>query len=165
MQRNGSAIRLTHADIDTFQRAKSAIGVGISKLLAAAGLSGADLGRVCVCGVFGQHLNIGSAQLIGLLPTIAHDRIELCGNTALAGCERLLVGSAGFSPSLVVRASARSSHPLDELRNRAEVLNLSQADDFESLFLENLYLQPLREDRASSSQLASEPDKLLEGRP
>lgn len=112
-----------------FQRAKAAIGVGIKTLLALAKLSAAELNRVCVCGVFGQHLNISNAQFIGLLPDIPPESVELCGNTALAGCEHLLLSPAGAAD-------------LAALRERAAIINLSRVSDFESLFLEGLFLQP-----------------------
>jgi uncharacterized 2Fe-2S/4Fe-4S cluster protein (DUF4445 family) len=126
-------IRLTHRDVDMFQRAKAAIGVGIKTLLNMARMSAQELNRVCVCGTFGEHLNICNAQEIGLLPATSPERIELCGNTALAGCERLLLSSAGAAD-------------LESLRRRATIINLSQSSDFESLFLESLYLQPLKTD-------------------
>lgn len=124
-------ISLSKRDVDTFQRAKAAIGAGITTLLAQARLTVPELSRVCVCGVFGQNLNIRHAQRVGLLPTLPPGRVELCGNTALAGCERLLL--------LPARAAEM---PL--LHKQAAILNLSQASDFEELFLENLYLQPLK---------------------
>lgn len=126
-------IRLTHKDIDIFQRAKAAIGVGIKTLLAAAGMSAAELNRICVCGAFGEHLNVCNAQQIGLLPVTSPELVELCGNTALAGCERLLLSAAG-------------AEEMGLLRRRAVLRNLSQLSDFEDLFLESLYLQPLRAD-------------------
>ncbi len=127
-------IRLTHGDVDIFQRAKAAIGVGIKSLLAAARMSAADLTRVCVCGAFGEHLNVRNARDIGLLPAVPPDRVELCGNTALAGCERLLLSPEGAAD-------------LESLRRSAAVINLSRLSDFEDLFLEALYLEPLRTDR------------------
>jgi len=127
-------IRLTKGDVDTFQRAKAAVGVGISTLLARARLSAAELSRICVCGVFGANLNIRNAQRIGLLPDTPPERVQLCGNTALAGCERLLLSPA-------------TTAELGSLRTRATILNLSQAADFDALFLENLYLQPLKVDQ------------------
>jgi uncharacterized 2Fe-2S/4Fe-4S cluster protein (DUF4445 family) len=123
------AIRLTNGDVDMFQRAKAAIGVGIKTLLALAKLSAAELNRVCVCGVFGQHLNISNAQSIGLLPDIPPESVEFCGNTALAGCEHLLLSPAGAAD-------------LATLRERAAIINLSRVSDFESLFLDGLFLQP-----------------------
>ncbi len=124
-------LRLTREDVDMFQRAKAAIGTGIWTLLAQAGMRTADLRRVCVCGAFGQHLNPHNAKAIGLLPEIAAERVELCGNTALAGCERLLL-------------SEEAAADLTSLRQRAAVINLSQRSDFDDLFLKNLYLQPLK---------------------
>jgi uncharacterized 2Fe-2S/4Fe-4S cluster protein (DUF4445 family) len=125
-----AALRLTHADVDIFQRAKAAIGVGIQTLLANARMEAAELRRVCVCGAFGQHLEPRNAQAIGLLPQVAPERVELCGNTALAGCERLLLSPA-------------DTGSLSSLRERATVINMSRLAGFDSLFLENLYLQPL----------------------
>jgi uncharacterized 2Fe-2S/4Fe-4S cluster protein (DUF4445 family) len=124
-------VRLTKRDVDTFQRAKAAIGAGISTMLAKAQMSATELRRICVCGVFGQNLNVRNAQRIGLLPDSPPERVELCGNTALAGCERLLL-SPERNPEMV------------SLRKRAAILNLSETSDFDTLFLENLYLQPLK---------------------
>jgi uncharacterized 2Fe-2S/4Fe-4S cluster protein (DUF4445 family) len=124
-------IRLTKNDVDTFQRAKSAIGAGISTMLTRAEMSATELNRICVCGVFGSNLNVRNAQRIGLLPDAAPERVELCGNTALAGCERLLL-------------SPERNSEMEALRERSAIINLSQSSDFDDLFLENLYLQPLR---------------------
>jgi uncharacterized 2Fe-2S/4Fe-4S cluster protein (DUF4445 family) len=125
------ALRLTKKDVDTFQRAKAALGAGISALLARAQLSATELSRICVCGVFGQNLDVRNAQRIGLLPETPRGCVELCGNTALAGCERLLLSPA-------------TTEELAPLRQRAVMVNLAQSSDFESLFQENLYLQPLK---------------------
>ena len=131
VQEKSQSIRLTKKDVDTFQRAKAAIGVGIKTLLVKARMSAEELSRICVCGAFGQNLNVSNAQAIGLLPETSPDRIELCGNTALAGCERLL-----FSPS--------GSADLELLRKRSTVINMALSSDFETSFMECLYLQPLK---------------------
>ena len=120
---------LSGADVDVFQRAKAAVGVGIRVLLDKAGLSYADLQRVCVCGAFGYALNVTNAQAIGLLPAVRPERVELCGNTALAGSTEML-----FSPEGVAR--------LQQLRAKAQVVNLAQWPDFDELFLAHLYLHP-----------------------
>ena len=75
----------------------------------------------------------GDAQAIGLLPDISSKRVELCGNTALAGCERLLMSPTGATDLL-------------SLRSRATVINLSGVSDFDSMFMENLFLQPMKVD-------------------
>ena len=123
-------IVLTKRDVDLLQRAKAAIGVGVQVLLAQAGLKVEDLQRLYVSGAFGESLDVANAQAIGLLPGIAPERVELCGNTALAGCEDAL-----FSPEVGER--------LQRLADRARIVNLSHCADFDTLFFENLYLEPL----------------------
>lgn len=123
-------IVLTKGDVDVFQRAKAAVGVGIQVLLAQADMGYEDLRRICVGGAFGCFLNVANAQEIGLLPNVQPDLVELCGNTALAGCEDVLL-----SPVAVER--------LKNLRDQVKIINLSQYPDFDDMFLENLYLQPL----------------------
>jgi uncharacterized 2Fe-2S/4Fe-4S cluster protein (DUF4445 family) len=117
-------------DIDIFQRAKAATGAGIAKLLALAGVSPADLTRLCIAGSFGQFLNIEHAQAIGLLPGCALERVELCGNAALTGCEQLL-------------SSHNRDEQLNELKRKVEMVNMSQVSDYEEAFVDNLYLQPM----------------------
>lgn len=130
IKQGNPTIRLTSGDVDMIQRAKAAIGVGVKTLLTMAQMSAYELNRIYVCGAFGQNLNILNAQAIGLLPDIPANRVMLCGNTALAGCERLLLSPTGAAEML-------------SLRERATIINLSQVSDFDTLFLENLFLQPL----------------------
>jgi len=127
----GRPLRLSHSAVDMFQRAKAGIGAGIESLLAIAKLSAKDINRICLCGIFGSNLNILNAQEIGLLPEVSPDKVELCGNTALAGCERLVI--------LPGEASA-----IAHLRSHATVVNLAGTEDFETRFMENLYLQPMK---------------------
>jgi uncharacterized 2Fe-2S/4Fe-4S cluster protein (DUF4445 family) len=122
-------ITLSKGDVDLFQRAKAAIGVGIQVLLEQAGMGYGDLQRICVSGTFGSALDIGNAQETGLLPRIPPDRIELCGNTALTGCERALL-----YPDVVEQ--------LEHLSSQARIVNLAHCPEFYSLFLEHLYLRP-----------------------
>jgi uncharacterized 2Fe-2S/4Fe-4S cluster protein (DUF4445 family) len=124
------AVRLDVKGVDMFQRAKAAIGAGICALLARARMGVEQLQRVCVCGAFGQYLDVANAQAIGLLPATPPQRVQLCGNAALGGCELLLL-------------SPRKQADLAILRRDAMIVNLAQAPDFDSLFLECLYLQPL----------------------
>jgi len=91
-----------------------------------------DLQRVCVGGAFGRYLDVGSAQAIGLLPQVLPEKVELAGNTALAGCCDVMVSSL-------------AAERLKELRSRTRLVNLASYPDFDQVFFENLYLQPLRE--------------------
>ncbi|MGC1404601.1 MAG: ASKHA domain-containing protein [Thermodesulfobacteriota bacterium] len=127
-------ISLDSRDVDLFQRAKAAIGTGVQVLLDRARWPMEDLRRICICGTFGQYLNIQHAGEIGLLPSTSSQRVELCGNSALEGCELLL--------SLPERKER-----LDALRRKCRLVNLSQAPEFEDLFLENLFLQPMKGNR------------------
>ncbi len=124
------AIVLTKKDVDVFQRAKAAIGTGIQVLLTQAAMGFKDLRRIYVGGLFGRFLDVVNAQQIGLLPVIPPERVDLCGNTALAGCAEALL-----SPVAV--------QCLKDLRNRTKIINLSRWPDFDDLFLTNLYLQPM----------------------
>lgn len=125
------SIVLTKGDVDMFQRAKAAIGAGIKVLLAKAGMGCKDLQRICVGGAFGHFLNVANAQDIGLLPKIQPDLVELCGNTALAGCEWVLLSSV-------------ATESLKTLTEQTKIINLSQCHDFDDIFFENLYLKPMR---------------------
>lgn len=117
-------------DIDIFQRAKAATGAAISQLLALAGASIMDLTRVCIAGAFGQFLNIVHAQMIGLLPDCDIEKVELCANTALTGCEQLL-------------SSDDVNAQLKALRQQVNIVNMSQVIAYEEAFVNNLYLQPI----------------------
>ncbi|MBU1979637.1 MAG: DUF4445 domain-containing protein, partial [Gammaproteobacteria bacterium] len=128
----GTELTLTKADVDLLQRAKAAIGVGIRALCGQAGVGMKDLQRVYVGGAFGRYLDVGSAQAIGLLPLVPPETVELAGNTALAGCCDIMLSSL-------------AAERLNQLRSRARLVNLAHYPDFEQVFFENLYLQPLRE--------------------
>jgi uncharacterized 2Fe-2S/4Fe-4S cluster protein (DUF4445 family) len=122
---------LTKGDVDAFQRAKAAIGVAAATLCAEAGIPFAGLHRICVAGAFGRYLDIGSAQAVGLLPRVPPERIELVGNTALAGCADLLLSSL-------------ASERLERLRSLdIRIINLACHPGFDDRFIDNLYLRPL----------------------
>ncbi len=121
---------LKKQDIDIFQRAKAATGAAQQQLFKAAGLTADKLSRVCVCGAFGQFLDVKNAQLIGLLPQIAAEKIELYENTALTGCELLLSSPQAFAL-------------FKQIKVQAQIVNMAHALNFDESFVDNLYLQPL----------------------
>jgi uncharacterized 2Fe-2S/4Fe-4S cluster protein (DUF4445 family) len=120
---------LTKGGVDVFQRAKAAIGAGVSVLLEQAGMRYKDLRRVCVGGAFGNFLNVVNAQGIGLLPNIRPELVELYGNTALAGAEDTMLSDV-------------AAQRIEGLRDRLKIINLSQCVNFDEVFLEHLYLRP-----------------------
>lgn len=123
-------IILTSHDIDSLQRAKAAIGTAIDALLLEAGMAYTGLSRVLVAGAFGKYLQVPNAQAIGLLPPVDPMKVELMGNTALAGCEDLML-------------SARAAEKLRDIRDETRVINLSRFPGFGDLFLKHLYLRPM----------------------
>lgn len=125
-------IVLKRGDIDVLQRAKAAIGAGVRWLCLQAGLSLGALRQVYACGAFGRLLDVRNAQQIGLLPPVAPEVVKLEGNSALAGCEFMMLASSGASR-------------LDAVLAVSKVYNLAEDIGFESLFVENLYLQSLQE--------------------
>ncbi|MGD9213877.1 MAG: ASKHA domain-containing protein [Desulfobacteraceae bacterium] len=126
----GHRIVLKKRDVDIIQRAKAAIGAGTKCLMDKAGMGLDDLKRVCICGAFGRFLNIANAQDIGLVPGVSIRKVERFGNAALAGCEFLLF-------------SRDREKALLALKKRSKLLNLSKISEFEKLFIENLFLQPM----------------------
>jgi uncharacterized 2Fe-2S/4Fe-4S cluster protein (DUF4445 family) len=124
-------LTLMNRDLDAFQRAKAAIGAGAKCLMGMTGMGLHELNRVCVCGAFGRFLHVSNAQAIGLLPEFPMEKVELCGDSALTGCERLLF-------------SRGRADTLGELKRKARTINLAQWPEFEDLFVENLQLRPLR---------------------
>lgn len=126
------SMSLKKHDIDIFQRAKAATGAAQQQLLKIAHITMTDLNRVCVCGAFGQFLDIKNAQSIGLLPSCATEKIQLYENTALAGCELLLSSSVYWQE-------------LEKIRTQAQIINMAYASHFDETFVDNLYLQPMHE--------------------
>ncbi|MBU0622329.1 MAG: DUF4445 domain-containing protein [Gammaproteobacteria bacterium] len=124
-------IALLRGDIDVLQRAKAAIGGGVEWLCRQAGLPLSALREVYACGAFGHLLDVDNARQIGLLPPVGTQQVRLESNAALAGCEMLLMSAAAESE-------------LEWLRGCSRVFNLAEDAEFESLFVNNLYLQPMQ---------------------
>lgn len=121
---------LTGSDIDLFQRAKAATAAAMAVLLADAGLTWADLQRVCVCGAFGHTLDVANAQSLGLLPPVDPEHIELFADASLAGCERALLSAKGGALFEILAGGMRP-------------FNLSSVSGFDDLFIDHLRLRPI----------------------
>jgi len=117
-------------DIDLFQRAKGAVMAGIKVLCEASGMHGTGLENISVGGAFGSFLRVKNAQEIGLLPLLPAMRIQLCGNTALTGCEHLML----FKESAIT---------INELRRRSLLINLAKSPSFSEFYFESLFLNPM----------------------
>jgi uncharacterized 2Fe-2S/4Fe-4S cluster protein (DUF4445 family) len=127
---NGRVLGLGWREVDALQRAKAAIGAGMSVLCGCAGVDPRDLQRVLVAGLFGSHLDLDNAKAIGLLPRLPADRLALVGNTALTGACALLL-------------CADARRMLDRARACARFVNLGRMATFDEAFLDHLYLEPM----------------------
>jgi len=130
---NHRAAILKPADIDAFQRAKAATASAMQLLLQLANIPLSSLSKLWVCGAFGQHLNIKNAQTVGLLPTIEYEHIELFGNAALSGCEKMLL-------------NPENEQLNKKLRDTLQVVNVSHHSEYDDLFINQLRLKPFVED-------------------
>ncbi|KPA13927.1 ferredoxin [Candidatus Magnetomorum sp. HK-1] len=125
-----SDISITKNDIDLIQRAKAAISAGIIVLCRNANIKISDIDRVFIGGAFGHYLNIKNAQTIGLIPQIPEKKVQICGNTALAGCADIVLSDIAAQIS-------------DNIYKNVNYINLSAFPDFDDLFFENLFLKPM----------------------
>jgi uncharacterized 2Fe-2S/4Fe-4S cluster protein (DUF4445 family) len=117
-------------DIDLLQRAKGAVMAGIKVLLETSGMDGEGLKCIFVGGTFGSFLKVKNAQEIGLLPLIPIEHIRLSGNTALTGCEHLMLFK-------------ESGNTMHELRRRSVLVNLANSSSFSEFYFESLFLKPV----------------------
>jgi uncharacterized 2Fe-2S/4Fe-4S cluster protein (DUF4445 family) len=126
----GGGVAVAAADVDALQRAKAGVAASSGLLLREAGMSAADIRRVCVSGTFGTQLDVANACAIGLLPPVDPAIVELCGNTALAGCGEILCGPPADD----------SAWGLPQMT----VINMSLRPEFDSAFFGSLHLRPWR---------------------
>ncbi len=72
-------------DIENLLRSKAAVLAGITVLLNKLDLSTTDVEQMYLAGAFGAGLDVDKAVAIGLLPDIPRERLDVVGNSALAG--------------------------------------------------------------------------------
>jgi uncharacterized 2Fe-2S/4Fe-4S cluster protein (DUF4445 family) len=127
-ERNGKpAITITQHDIRELQLAKAAIRTGIQVLLDTGNLSEDDIGQVIIAGAFGTYINVDSAIVIGMLPSLPLNRFKQVGNAAGMGAKLALI-------SLKSRANAQA------IASRVKYLELASTPEFNQLFVQANYL-------------------------
>ncbi len=127
-----SSFFIEKKDVDAFQRAKAAIGVGICVLLDKANITMDQLDSIYIGGAFGQFINIEHAQKIGLLPPVAPEVFKVCGNTAVLGCKYTMLADE-------FRKNIKA------IRKKVEIVNLGTEPEFDRYYLEHLFLNPIEE--------------------
>ena len=119
----GEDLTISQHDVRAIQLAKGAIRGGMATLLAEHGLTVDDLDELLVAGAFGNHIEVASAQAIGLYPAIPRERIRQIGNAAGTGAGLMLL-------STVERQAA------EELSAQIHYMELARHKRFTRLFAE-----------------------------
>jgi uncharacterized 2Fe-2S/4Fe-4S cluster protein (DUF4445 family) len=123
----GRGLCVSEVDVALLLQAKAAIGAGLEILLESAGVRAPDVGRLCLAGGFGMHLNVAHAIAVGLLPGFREDQVRVVGNTALAG-------------ALLALVDRTTLEEMENLRRQVDVIELNLADGFEDRYIEHLLL-------------------------
>jgi len=118
---------INEADIAALLQAKAAIGAGIETLLQVAGLQARDIGQLYLAGGFGLFINVDHAIAIGLLPGFAREQVKVVGNTSLGG-------------AILAALDKNALVQMEDLRNKAVILELNQQPSFEDCYLDHLAL-------------------------
>ena len=118
-------LRVTQQDIRALQTAKSAVRAGVELLMKRLGVSCEEVQEVYLAGGFGRFLDVESAARIGLFPQGLSGKVRAVGNTSLLGAA--LYGGRRKVPAMA-----------QELKKKAEVMNLAGEPGFYEKYLENL---------------------------
>ena len=125
----GSGPVLTQTDVRELQLAVAALKTGIRLLLRSARVVLDDLDGILVAGAFGASMNIRNAMTLGLVPSIAPDKVIFIGNASLSGARKLLV-----------QASERKR--LGASLGKIVHLSLGSGGVFQDVFMESLAFRP-----------------------
>jgi uncharacterized 2Fe-2S/4Fe-4S cluster protein (DUF4445 family) len=121
------AITITQHDVRELQLAKAAIRTGIQVLLETSGCSEDNINQVIIAGAFGTYIDVASAVVIGMLPSLPLNRFRQVGNAAGMGAKMALI-------SLKSRAKAEA------VASRVSYIELASAPKFEQVFVQANYL-------------------------
>ena len=122
------AITITQQDVRELQLAKAAIQTGIQVLLEAEKRSEEDIKQVIIAGAFGTYLDVSSAVVIGMLPSLPLNCFRQVGNAAGMGAKLALL-------SCDKRAEAQS------IARQVGYIELATAPRFMPTFVEAMYIR------------------------
>ena len=118
-------IVFTQHDVRSLQLAKGAIHAGWELLMASLDVPLEDLDTVYIAGAFGNYLDLGAAQYLGLFPPVATRRVAFVGNAAGVGAQMALI-------------DVRARNRMARLRDRIEFLDLATDKRFLDVFSSRL---------------------------
>ena len=119
---NNRDIFISQKDIRSVQLGKAALITGIEFLLRTAGMALPE--KIIIAGAFGSHLQKRDMRILGMLPDIDPDRIDMVGNAAGGGAIMALCDD-------YVEAAGR-------LAGKISVIELASSVDFQNRFVERL---------------------------
>jgi len=123
-------ITLTARDVRETQLAKAAIYGGMELMLHQVGAEPGDVEQLLLAGAFGNYIRLESALAIGLIPSVAAERIASIGNAAGVGARLMLC-------SLSERRRAQ------EIARSTRHVELSEGEGFYDRFADAMMLRPL----------------------
>ena len=123
----GGAITITQHDIRELQLAKGAICTGVQTLLEAKDLSEEEVNQVIIAGAFGTYIDMASAVIIGMLPSLPLDHFRQVGNAAGMGAKLALISRSK-------RAEAQA------LAHRVNYIELAATPHFVRTFVQANYI-------------------------
>ena len=109
--------------LQSIMLAKAAVYAGIKCLLKTAGLHARDIDKVYIAGGFGFYLNARDAIDLGMLPQDFMDKLEVVGNTSLAGATDLLIHGP-------------LSRDFEVYREKLQVIDLTQTEGFQDSLID-----------------------------
>ncbi|MDH4179765.1 MAG: ASKHA domain-containing protein, partial [Armatimonadota bacterium] len=127
-------LTLTARDVRETQLAKAAIYGGMELMLHQVGASPGDVAQLLLAGAFGNYIRRESALAIGLIPSVAAERIVSIGNAAGVGARLMLC-------SLSERRRAQ------EIARSTQHVELSEREGFYDRFADAMMLRPLPAER------------------
>ena len=98
----GEPILFRQEDVRAVQLAKGAIAAAIHFLLEAGGIEPQDIAEILLAGAFGNYIDIGDAQRIGLLPDFPGVPIRPVGNAAGAGAQMCLLSRRNWAKAAAI---------------------------------------------------------------
>ena len=122
---NSRSVTVTQRDVRELQLAKAAIRAGINILMDELGTDISGVEEIFLAGAFGNYIDPGNAQTIGLLPPYPLERIRPVGNAAGEGAKMALI-------------SRDAREEASRIARRVKFVELASRSDFQERFVEAL---------------------------
>jgi len=119
------SVAVTQRDVRELQLAKAAIRAGVNILMDELGIDISGVEEIFLAGAFGNYIDPGNAQIIGLLPPYPLERIRPVGNAAGEGAKIALL-------------SREAREEAGRIARRVKFIELASRSDFQERFVEEL---------------------------